>query len=615
MSTLVRTQYWAGVVSRDGSSPEALLERMLMVRAGNGFSWCGERGAAALGPPLARSDFMVARVDRLLLALDGRLDNRAELAHAVNLSRSAPLSHILAYAYRDHGFDLPQHLAGDFALAIYDSALAALLLARDAVGARPLYYTEAGGSIAFAPALEPLRHALARKATPRLHAVAQLLCAPQTLAPDETFLSGIRALPPAHVLISTGTGTRTREYWKADGGAYADLNFQDCVDEYRALFRQSVKRRVAPAGRTAVLVSGGLDSSSIFCVAHEVSSDVIGIHHGAQDGGPADETMYLGLLERPARHIERIALEPAGYPGLIAASVQESEAPIADDLPALGLRIAEMAREAGASVVLNGTWADQVLFPMPPGYLVDALRTLQWARLAQHLRNFPRWFQDVPRSALWSAVARDVLRSHLPAVLPYTLRRMRGPRGLERLLNAEVRAGTRAPPTPVAHWSEQRSAHARAIERSVRSRLDTLTVEWYAKAAALRGLQAALPFLDRELLTLLITAPGSAQNQDGTPKALLRASMRGIVPNPILERRSKGDYTAVTTAALNAGTQRVFAELRSGRAVSYGFLDAAAFSRDLAHLTRQAHIAEADTARMLASLYAVECWLRHFCGA
>jgi hypothetical protein len=297
----------------------------------------------------------------------------------------------------------------------------------------------------------------------------------------------------------------------------------------------------------------------------------------------------------------------------VSRSVRESEAPLIDYQPALHARISETVRAAGASVILNGTWADQVLYPFPPGYLLDALHSGQWARLWSHVRGLPGWFEDVPRAELWRAIAGHVLRAHVPGGLPPLVQRWRRPGGIARVLAEQLLASIRVPAAPIVPWSEHRSAHARAVERQVRARLDTLTLEWFAKSAARQGIQAALPYLDRELLTLLISAPGLAQTNGGTPKSLLRAGMKELVPAEILERRNKGDYTTLTMAVLRSGAERVFEELRDGRVRSCGLLDARALKGDLALFSRQAHIGESETALALASLYAVECWLREFC--
>jgi asparagine synthase (glutamine-hydrolysing) len=611
----VERKSWAGVVSRDGSPPEALLERMHGARAADVLSWRTERGAAALGPQVRRSDLVMARVNGLLLSLDGRLDNRAELADALRLPGHTSLPRLLHAAYVRWGFELPAHLDGDFALVICDAARVALLLARDAVGARPLYYAEASGSIAFAPALACLRHALTRTPAPRLNALTQLLCAPHALPANETFLSGIQALPPAHVLISTSTGTQVDRYWQADGLDYIDLDFEECVEEFGRLFRAAVRKRLAIAGRTAVLVSGGLDSSSILCQARDLGGAVVGIYHGARDGSAADETSYIEQLTRAGLAIECVPLEPLGYPEHVPAAVRESEAPLADHQPALHERVVQAARAAGATVILNGTWADQVLFPFPPGYYIDALRGLQWYTLLRHLKNLPAWFADVPRGAVWSAVARHLVRSHVPEALPHALRRLRPVRGVMRMLSEELLVSARGGGPVDLPWSSMSTAHGRAVERHVRSRANTLTLEWYAKSAAVQGVLMALPFLDRALLTLLVTTPGIQQYNGGTPKALLREGMRGMVPAAILDRRDKGDYSAVAHAALQRGAQQVFDELRTGRALACGLLDGQLFSGDLALLQQRAHIGASDAAHVLASLFAVECWLRHFCAA
>ncbi len=566
---------------------------------------------AGVAAPGAADVFGVGSGD-IAVAFDGRLDNRGELAAALGLADTVHNAELLVEGYHVWHTDLPARLSGDFAVVVADRVNRTVLLARDAVGARPLYFAHSDGSLLFASTMDSIRSQLADRARPNLSAIAQLLCAPLALQSDETFITGLQSLPPAHSLVFDGSGARIRQYWQAGGQEYHRFGFQDCVDEFRRLFFQAVQRRIPPSGRLGILVSGGLDSSSVFCCARELGADALGIYHGADTGGPGDETRFVRQLESKGAPIVRVPLLPSGYPDGVASSIQESELPLRDDLPSLWRRIADQTRAHNCCGLLTGNWADQVLFPFPPGYLTDAFRQLSWGTLFQHVRSYPGWFQDVPARVLHSAVAKRLLRDHVPTALLHLWHRLRPGTITERLLHPSLRPKTRAHALSPPAWGEALTEHGRAVSTAVRRRVHTLALESFAKFGSSHGLEVAHPFLDRELLTFMARAPGILQAHEGMPKALLRAAMRGIVPDMILDRRDKGDYTDVMESTLTDGAETAFQYLRDGVASRYALLDPELFSRDLAHLCSRAYITRAQAGEALASLYPVECWLRRF---
>ena len=542
----------------------------------------------------------------LQVHFDGRLHNRAWLRTELRTAADTD-ARLVEFAYRRWGHQLARQLEGDFSLAVLDPEPQCALLVRDAVGVRPLYYATGQQVLHFGSLLSPLVDLL--DAPPDLAAAARFLIAPDSLAPSETFRRGIRALPPGHQLIFDRAGVRLEQYWSAPPGSYATISWPECVEEFRRLFRQSIRRRCADERRIGVLVSGGLDSSSIYACAVQEGADVIGIYHGAADGSAADETSYITALEGMGRPIERVPILPTGYPDLSSASVRASEIPLADQLAGMSNRVALRAAECRVTTLLNGTWADQVLFPFPPGYYEDCLKSGRWLTLVHHLRTVPRWFEDVPPGQLFRAAAGRLLRAVAPPALLRLRSRRRMGSSIARCLHDSVRPTCTASAV-LPRWGACRSAHASSVERNIWSRADTLILEWYAKAAAPYGFSPAFPFLDRELLTLLVCVPGWRQVEGGVPKALLRAALRGILPDSILNRRNKGDYTDLVMHAQRTGAAQVFQSLKTGRALESDFLNASLFTGDLAYLRQRLDIREQDAAAALAPLYAVECWLR-----
>jgi asparagine synthase (glutamine-hydrolysing) len=545
-----------------------------------------------------------------VIAFDGRLDNRAGLIAKLHVGADSTDAALVLAAYRQLGERCVSQLEGDFAFCLADLHRGLLLIARDVVGVRPVYFTKTRDAFYCSTRIAPLLRV--RAAEPNQAALSWFLCWPHTLGAEETLLHDVHALPPATALLVNARGQRAWKYWEADGAEYAGYSRQKCEEAFRGLFQQAIRSRVRGAKRVAVQVSGGVDSSSVLCVAQAVDVHVFGVYHGTAGGGPDDETEYLDELQRAGSTIHRVGLLPSAFPELVEQTVLQGEFPFVNNFPGATQRVTSCVRELGAHVLLNGTWADQVLFPFPPAYLADAMRNGRWFTVMRHLLTYPKWMADVPRRAIWEAALRGLLRQHAPQRVLRRRRQQRLQDPVARLLHPAHQPALLADDAAIEPWSARRTAHAQAVERNVRSRIDTMSMEHAVKRAATDEVELAFPFLDRELITLLITASPLAHMADGTPKAVLRNAMRGIVPERVRQRRDKGDYSRTVEEETRRAAQRLFEELRNGHAVRSGLLHREWFGSDLRTLQHRLNLAEDQLAPALARVYGVECWLRNF---
>jgi asparagine synthase (glutamine-hydrolysing) len=569
---------WAAVFDVEGAA-QSLLQRMSAAWEAepNEGTWWWSRGPVALACKTPQSSEQTcpkqAAVEgSLAVVFDGRLDNRADLARKIQNSEQWSDPEVVLAAYRQFGEDCVRRFEGDYAFAVADAAKGLLLLARDVVGVLPLYYAATAGGMIAASRIAAILGVERRSAQRR--SIARLLCAPTDLASEETFLQGVASLAPAHAVTAEIRGHRRWKYWEADPAPYLRMKPEACMEEFRTLFLQSVQRRTREQ-RCGVQLSGGIGSSSIACVAQQAGVEVMGLYHGGVEGNAADETAYLHLLEGSGVDVQRVPLLPTGYPASTCSAVAQSELPMVDEFPDTSVRVFSQARELNLQVVLSGTWGDQVLLPFRPGYLLDAMLRFRWLMIARHLR-----------------------------------RRFRKQPVIARLLHPELRAETFSDPPRVDRWSSLNTAHARAVEANVRSRINTLAMERSAKASSAHGISVRFPFLDRDLITFLLAAPPEQQMPDGRPKHLLREALKGVVPAPILQWRDKGDYTKVVTNSFASSLELVFAELAAGAAARAGVLDARLFSGGLARLRAQMGCSDDELAAALGKLYGVECWLR-----
>jgi asparagine synthase (glutamine-hydrolysing) len=275
------------------------------------------------------------------------------------------------------------------------------------------------------------------------------------------------------------------------------------------------------------------------------------------------------------------------------------------------------AASKGARVLFSGQWGDQVLFSS--AYLVDFCTHFAFARIRQHGREYARYFGPLEAATLLRRIPADAVRYYVPRTilgpLKWLKRRvLRENRGKSWFADRFRRIALRHADRPATLGSAFHSAHAQSIYLEARSKYHVQCMEWHNKIGAQRGLEVALPLLDRDLLAYLMSIPGDAQTREGVPRALLRDAMRGILPDAIRTRRWKADFGGFVNRGVAADARAMGEALADSQAVRLGYVDASRLeselSRLVAGLTGSDNMASWD----LADVYGLEVWLRVFFG-
>src|SRR5262245_5168989 len=216
----------------------------------------------------------IQRASGTRLVFDGRLDNRDELIDQLrrheDTSTAMPDAELAAALYDLSGPDFAQQLLGYFAVAVFDRRNRRVVLARDAMGLRPLNYRRTAASLSFASEIKALTLDPELPTRPNGRLLAGLLLRQLHRCDHDgsTLVEGICEVPPAHVAIFDANTAEVRRYWDFDGHNSANVqSIDDCADGFRYYFERAVRRRLRTAGPVAIAVSGGTDSSSIFSVA------------------------------------------------------------------------------------------------------------------------------------------------------------------------------------------------------------------------------------------------------------------------------------------------------------------------------------------------------------
>jgi asparagine synthase (glutamine-hydrolysing) len=568
----------------------------------------------------------VQRASGTRLVFDGRLDNRDELIdqlrHHDDASAAMPDAELAAALYELSGPEFARHLLGDFALAVFDRRNQRVVLARDAIGIRPLYYRRTAASLSFASEIKALTLDPEVPTRPNDRLLAELLLRQLHRRDHDgsTLVEGLCEVPPAHVAIAD-----VRRYWDFDGRSSANVrSFDDCADGFRDHFERAVRRRLRSTGPVAIAVSGGTDSSSIFSVAaRRCGARPIGLSYSMGDGGPADESQFIADLERACE----LPIVPVDSPSpadpLFRTDelIRRVEAPMANAEWVRADRLVATAHQHGARTLLSGHWGDQLLFDQ--AYLVDFLHSGSWLAIASHLREYRRWFPEASGTEFTGRLAGDLLEYDVPRWVRGAVRGARGawhkPAPWDDWFSPWFRS--QAGPdvfsrelTPTPSSGSDVSVLARALYREVRSRYHVLCLDWQNKMAAPHAIERAFPFLDRDLIEFVMGVPGRMLARGGVPKALLRAAMNDRVPASILQRRAKGDFTAAVNAA-SVRASGAIAELltRDPLVVQCGYVDAGKLRKGLASAAGALKQSRSSVASWrVTALVAFELWLRQF---
>lgn len=506
----------------------------------------------------------------LTIVADLRLDARDELARTLGLDGPLPGDAALALAaYERFGLDFATHLLGDFALAIWDAPKRRLVLARDVFGARPLRYVHRGERFAFASDTAGLRPSGVPLGGPDRGRIADYLASDVLEASDatSTFLTGVKRLPPAHVLVAERGGVRVRRYWSLDASRPIDhRGDHEIAEAFRETFERAVRDRMRTASGVGSMLSGGLDSSAIVAVARDLRARVgdpplptfsvtSRDPRGAPDTRNAEAVISAGGLEPT-----RLSADDLGArAGVVRRFLEASDDPFDSSALCVPLLSFDAAARSGLHVLLDGADGDvatslgtaTIRYALQEGRPLAAWREAQGQAALFGDASVPLF----ARYGLGTWLGRAALR-RLPLPL-VRLQRDRARRATVRrlLADAPIEPGfAREIDLAGRLVSQQLPLDARTPAAELAHLLETAIVpaglERYDRAAAFVSVEARHPFFDRRLVELCATMPWDVKASGGVPKRLLRRMLVGRVPEEVLVPRWDPNLSSVVRPAL-----------------------------------------------------------------
>lgn len=540
---------------REQRADEALVERMNRALDHRGpddsGSWHGGHVGLAMRRlsiiDLFRGRQPIANEDKsVILVYNGEIYNFQELREQLEVRghvfRTMSDTEVVLRAYEEYGDDALAHLNGMFAFALYDARQDRLLLARDRVGIKPLYYTVRNGALAFSSELDSLMQSGLIRGALNPSAVNAYFSFLYVPAPDSIFRDVFK-LPPAHKLVYRNGKVSVERYWSLQLESDSKLSLPEAAETYVDLLCDAVRMQCVSDVPLGAFLSGGLDSSSVVAMMHVNSAAPVKTYSIGFDDAHMDELKYARVA---AEHFETDHTEAILRPDMVETApylVRFFGEPFADSSALPMWLVAQLARRE-VTVVLSGDGGDELFagytwlsmtrrvnayrhVPAILRYGIDAaLRLLPASPLAGKLRRFSRdsflesdavfrrretCFDGRERAALYgpelaTQIAQDVV---------------------DRFQEHVEDAAAMSPENRMLHHDFNMY-----LPDDILVKVDRMTMA--------HSLEARVPILDNRIIEFAASVPFRMKMRGSISKYIVKKAIGPIMPPDLIRQRKQG---------------------------------------------------------------------------
>jgi asparagine synthase (glutamine-hydrolysing) len=539
-----------------------------------------------------------------MLHWDGRLDNRDDLLLRLRESLQDETSNqaIALAAYERWGTDGLVHLIGDWSLVIRDRINRTTVLASDFAGVRPLYYYVQAGRVMWSTNLQSLV-----KATSISELDEQYIAGFLTVGgyPNRTPYKRIYSVPPGHAVCVSPDKTSIRRFWELPiGDVIRYRSERQYEEQLRALFREAVAVRLQSESPVLAELSGGLDSSSVVCMAnHLIRSGAVSATQLTSVGFVWQNCLDEPFIREVESHcgIEGVRISTHDVP--LLSKTQAGNA-MPEAFQPLRTAQAATARHFGATTILTGQNGDLMM----GNWIDDSLQvaaSLHSFRIARACEEALAWSKIVRRpiyQVLWQAAQAALPAPWTPASIYGVVDGSYTPKSAETSLSPD-RMGSAESESFFSnawmHASPERRKYFRALSR-------ILELRQLQPAEPLQHFNYTHPFAHRPLAEFLMTVPADMLCRPGEPRRLMRSALSDLWPVKVRERRSKGMFNTPWQAALRP-LARALLHTRQLHVVERELVDRASFRSRLEKLSAGQDCNESQ----LRQIIVLELWLRN----
>ena len=451
---------------------------------------------------------------------------------------------VIVHGYEEWGVDVVHHLNGMFAFAIWDSSRRRLVVARDHLGIKPLYYRETTDGVRFG---SEMRAILADPTLSREldHDALRLFLHFGYTPSPHTLVKGVKKLAPGHLFISDESGLKVTRYWEPRPEINQDITLEEATEEYQRLVSEAVKRQMVSDVPIGILLSGGVDSAMILEAAtNEGGQQLQTFTVGFEDQFDHDESDDAAETARllGAEH-HKITLAESDFGSVVEQTLWHLEEPVLSQSTfAYHLMTREVRRHL--KVVLTGQgadepWAgyDRYIGERYGGAARMLFRSSAMKVASNKLPMGPR----LGRAAASLGEADPVKRFA-------AIHQVFSPEEIRATARGDVLASDATAEDAIRYWQEPVNyldQFSQLLHVDTRMSLPDDLLLYGDKLSMSNSVEARVPFLDIELIKFVETLPPSFKLRGRTGKYVHKRAAERALPREIVRRPKKGFATPV----------------------------------------------------------------------
>lgn len=465
------------------------------------------------------------------------MDLRKDLEGRGHRFKSNTDTEVILHLYEEYGINCIKMLRGMFAFALWDSVRGRLLLARDRVGKKPLYYSIVNETLYFASEIQALYKIPCLKRDLNYHSIDLFLTYSYIPSPH-TIYKDIRKLPPAHYLCFDQASLEIGNYWKPDFRRKLSISYEEAREELIRILTESVKIRLISDVPLGVFLSGGLDSSTIVAIMSQQSRKPVKTFSIGFNDKKYNEIPYARMVARryKTEHQELI-VEPNALE-ILPGIIRHYGEPYGDSSALPTWYLSEMTRQH-VTVALNGDGGDELFGGYPwynVSHLFNKLSLAIGPRFARSISEYGNRF--LPRR-----VRRTVeLLSITEKQRFQSLRSFMNEEYRSRLYHDNFRRELVSHPEDYIYQYYDEtlgSDYDRAYQTDILSYLPEDLLVKVDRASMAHSLECRSPLLDQELLEFSCALPAGWKN-NGRTKSIFKDAIKVFFDSDFIDRRKMG---------------------------------------------------------------------------
>jgi asparagine synthase (glutamine-hydrolysing) len=542
------------------------------------------------------------------------IELREELAGKGHRFKTRSDTEVIVHAYEEWGDDCPLRFNGMFVFALWDSQKRRLLIARDHLGIKPLYYVSIGDQLLFASEIKALLADPRCKREVNLNGLSQLFTLRYVPSP-ETLFNGIRKLPPAHLMVVDSNGITIKRFWTRKPEIRGTTNESELVEEYRSLVEDAVRLQMRSDVPVGLFLSSGVDSGCLLAMMSKLSPQpvrtfTIGFEYG-EASNETDDARELAKMFGSS-HSE-LVIGPADYEEYYKRYLWDLEEPVGNETAAAFYFVSHIASKH-VKVALTGQGADE-----------------PWAGYGRYL--------GMKLSIFYSKLPRLLTRNVLSPIGEHLVKREQLKRGLVSLHEKDILSRLVSiysfyspdmkkrlfKPWVLEQISPNGIEAKRALAglQSEVADLDPLTQMLYLdtrtnlpddllmvgdKTSMANSLEVRVPFLDYRIIEFIETLPSNLKLRGLKGKYLHKKAAEKWLPKETVYRKKKGFANPIDKWLRTSMKSFVNECLLSGNAGVTQY-----FNRQFIQETLERHEQDqAEHRRHIYLLMSFELWHRQF---